>query len=325
MTIALSVAASLILFQGAQSAIDCPGPFSLDQLVTLHVEGVPASRVAALVDACGVSFSATSETEAVLRAVGATEAVLAAVREASTHADPAPPAASPGIPASQPHEATDLVGANIGMRLSQFDLRAKALRFGEVAGGRDHKIVVEVPIHGLEMRLDESADAYNLHLSLTATIRRSDGTILQRYVEEYPLTGPAQRADALRLGNVVFKRRLALPAGEFSLDVTAQDHIGGRSSAVSEEFAVTRAKTGPCVSSLVVVRRVDDLPEGTASDDPLDLFHRKRIVPNLGAPISRALNPKLWLFFMAYPPTGASQPPAMALEFRRRTGCGTIQ
>ena len=69
------------------------------------------------------------------------------------------------------------------------------------------------------------------------------------------------------------------------------------------------------MSSVALVRRVDDLPEGTESDDPLDLFNKKRIIPNLDAPISRATNPKLWLFFLAYPEDGAAAPPQMTLEF----------
>ncbi len=41
-----------------------------------------------------------------------------------------------------------------------------------------------------------------------------------------------------------------------------------------------------------------------------------RIVPNLDAPISLATNPKLWLFFIAYPSKGA-ETPRMTLEFMK--------
>jgi hypothetical protein len=68
------------------------------------------------------------------------------------------------------------------------------------------------------------------------------------------------------------------------------------------------------MSSLAFVRRIDQLPPETKSDDPLDIVPA-RIVPNLGAPISLATNPKLWLFFIAYPAKGAAEPPKMTLEF----------
>lgn len=42
-----------------------------------------------------------------------------------------------------------------------------------------------------------------------------------------------------------------------------------------------------------------------------------RIIPNLDAPISLAANPKLWLFFAAYPAKGAADTPKMTLEFQR--------
>ena len=69
------------------------------------------------------------------------------------------------------------------------------------------------------------------------------------------------------------------------------------------------------MSSLALIRRIDQLPPDTKSDDPLDIVPA-RIVPNLDAPISLATNSKLWLFFIAYPAKGA-EPPRMTLEFMK--------
>jgi hypothetical protein len=82
------------------------------------------------------------------------------------------------------------------------------------------------------------------------------------------------------------------------------------------EFEVPAAGAGPGISSLTLVRRIDQLPPETKSDDPLDIVPA-RIVPNLDAPVSLATNPKLWLFFVAYPAKGASGTPTMTLEFAR--------
>jgi hypothetical protein len=101
------------------------------------------------------------------------------------------------------------------------------------------------------------------------------------------------------------------------LEVAGQDRSAGSIAVSREPFIVPPSDGGPRMSSLALVRRVDDLPEGTDSDDPLDLFNKKRIVPNLDAPISKATNDKLWLFFLAYPEDGASAPPQMTLEFER--------
>lgn len=215
-----------------------------------------------------------------------------------------------------PYEVPLLGALSVEEPPDDLTLRAGALRFGEAStGGRDTKIVVEVPIADLEMTTDELTAKYSLHLSLLAAVKGQGGEIVQRYSEDYPFEGPLEKAEALKMGNIVFKRRLALPPGEYTLEVAGQDRTTGKIAVERDSFVVPRADAGPKMSSIALVRRVDDLPEGTNSDDPLDLFNKKRIVPNLDAPISRATNPKLWLFFMAYPEDGAATPPEMTMEF----------
>jgi VWFA-related protein len=217
-----------------------------------------------------------------------------------------------------PYEVPLLGALSVDAPPDDFDLRAGALRFGDSeSGGRDTKIVVEVPIADLEMTTDELTAKYKLHLSLLAAVKGPDGEIVQRYSEDYPFEGPIDKAEALKMGNIVFKRRLGLAPGEYTLEVAGQDRTTGKMAVRRDAFVVPSTLAGPRMSSVALVRRVDDLPEGTDSDDPLDLFNKKRIVPNLGAPISRAANPKLWLFFMAYPEDAAAAPPQMTLEFAR--------
>ena len=217
-----------------------------------------------------------------------------------------------------PYEVPLLGALSVDNPPEDFHLRAGALRFGDSElGGRDTKILVEVPIRDLEMTTDEVTLKYNLHLSLLAAIKGDDGEIVQRYSEDYPFEGPIEKDEALKMGNIVFKRRLGLPPGEYTLEVAGQDRTTGKVAVERGSFVVPKSDGGPRMSSVALVRRVDDLPEGTVSDDPLDLFNKKRIVPNLNAPISRAANPKLWLFFMAYPEAGAAGSPQMTLEFSK--------
>jgi VWFA-related protein len=202
-----------------------------------------------------------------------------------------------------------------------FDMRAAAMRFGEAPGGRDHKIVVEVPIAALKM-IDEppvppaTEGKYRLHFSLVAMVKDAAGEVVERYSEDYPFEGPADRAPALKAGNIVFKRRLALPPGKYTLEASGQDRETGKIATRKVAFEVPAAGGGPGISSLTLIRRIDQLPPETKSDDPLDILPA-RIVPNLDAPISLAVNPKLWLFFIAYPAKGATGTPVATLEFLR--------
>jgi hypothetical protein len=197
-----------------------------------------------------------------------------------------------------------------------FEVRAAALRFGDTPAGRDHKLIVEVPISSLQMTTDAATAKYKVHFSLIALVKGSNEDVVERYSEDYPFEGPAERADALKMGNIVFKRRLALPPGKYTLEVAGQDRGTGKVSCRRLPLEVPPTEAGPRISSLSIVRRIDQIPPETKTDDPLDI-PPARIVPNLTAPISLAVNPKLWLFFVAYPAKGAADAPRMTLEFSR--------
>ena len=218
-----------------------------------------------------------------------------------------------------PYEVPLLGALSIQDPPKDFEMRAAALRFGAASAGLDHKIVVEVPIAALKMitsapKPPDKIGRYRLHLSLVALVKSDAGDLVERFSEDYPFEGPADKAEALRGGNIVFKRRLALPPGKYRLEVAGQDRETGKMATRSAPFEVKAAGGGPAMSSLALIRRIDQLPPETKSDDPLDIVPA-RIVPNLDAPISLATNPKLWLFFITYPAKGAAEPPRMTLEF----------
>jgi VWFA-related protein len=220
-----------------------------------------------------------------------------------------------------PYEVPLLGALSVAAPPRDFEVRAAALRFAGSSAGLDHKIVVEVPIGALKMITEPpvppaKSGTYRLHLSLLALVKSSAGDVVERFSEDYPFEGPAEKADALRGGNIVFKRRLALPPGQYTLEVAGQDRQTGRMATRRVPFEAKAAATGPGMSSLALIRRIDQLPADTKSDDPLDIVPA-RIVPNLDAPISLATNPKLWLFFIAYPSKGAAEPPRMTLEFMK--------
>jgi hypothetical protein len=195
-------------------------------------------------------------------------------------------------------------------------MRVAVLRFGAAPGGLDHKLVVEVPIANLKMTTDAVTAKYRLHLSLVAVVKDEADQIVERYSEDYPFEGPIDRAEGLKLGNVLFKRRLALPPGRYTFEVAGQDRETGKTSVSRTPVVVPPPAESVRISSVSLIRRLDQVPQGQGSDDPLD-YQGMRIIPNLDAPISLAANPKLWLFFWAYPAPGATEAPKMTLEFQR--------
>jgi hypothetical protein len=165
------------------------------------------------------------------------------------------------------------------------------------------------------MVADAVKKTYRLHLSLLALVKDKDGNIVERFSEDYPFEGPLDKADALRLGNIVLKRRFTLAPGAYTLEIAGQDRERDLIGTVRSSFQVPAAREGPRMSSVALIRKIEPAPaRADKTEDPLDVGG-VRVVPNLDLPISLAANQKLSLFFIAYPRGGDL--PRMTLEFWR--------
>jgi len=198
-----------------------------------------------------------------------------------------------------------------------FEIRAGALHFADGPEGREHRLIVETRIGSLKMIRDEAKKTYRVHFSLLALVKDKDGTVVERFSEDYPFEGPLEKAEALKLGNIVLRRRFTLPPGSYTLEVAGQDRAQGQTGTARAAFEVPSAREGPRMSSVTLIRRIEPVParvDGTPGDDPLDVGG-VRVIPNLDLPISVAANQKLSLFFIVYPKGG--EKPKMSVEFWR--------
>jgi hypothetical protein len=196
-----------------------------------------------------------------------------------------------------------------------FEIRAGALHFEDSPAGREHRLIVETRVGSLKVIKDQAKKTYRIHFSLLALVKDKDGSVVERFSEDYPFEGPIERADALKLGNIVLKRRFTLPPGSYTLEVAGQDREQDLIGTAHAAFQVPVPRGGPRMSSVALIRRIEPAPSrADKSDDPLDVGG-VRVIPNLDLPISLAANQKLSLFFIAYP-QGADKP-RMSLEFWR--------
>ncbi len=192
-----------------------------------------------------------------------------------------------------------------------FDYRAAAMQFGSSKEGRDHVLILEVPLEKMTFEEDRRRKVYRLRLALLALVRDGSGRIVERFSENYPFEGPLDKLANIRLGNLILKRPFTLPPGEYTVDFVAQDRDSGRTSVRKSRVLVP--PPGNCaVSTVSLVRRLEEAGPELPSDDPFRL-DRMRVIPNLDLPVSKAQNETLSVYFIVYAPPGAA--PTMALEF----------
>jgi VWFA-related protein len=230
-----------------------------------------------------------------------------------------------GYFALPPHESAALLAYEVPLLTAldradpprDFEIRAGALHFADGPEGREHRLIVETRIGSLKMIRDEARKTYRVHFSLLALVKDKDGTVVERFSEDYPFEGPLEKAEALKLGNIVLRRRFTLPPGSYTLEVAGQDRQQGQTGTARVAFEVPAAREGPRMSSVTLIRRIEPAParaDRTLGDDPLDVGG-VRVIPNLDLPISAAANQKLSLFFIVYPKGG--EKPKMSVEFWR--------
>jgi hypothetical protein len=213
-----------------------------------------------------------------------------------------------------PYELPLLAAAAASPAPHAFDYKVAAFRFQQTPRGRQHTLVVEVPTERLTIDEQRKTRRYTLRFSVLALVKDTSGRIVERMSNDYPLEGPIDRLPALRRGQVIFKRQVWLAPGRYTVVTVARDHGSGRDS-VQELTIDAPERAGVRVSSLAVIRRVDQAgPEPDAVEDPFRTGPM-RIVPSLDTPISRSATNQISAYIVVYADPAAADKPALTFEF----------
>jgi VWFA-related protein len=216
-----------------------------------------------------------------------------------------------------------------------FDIRSAAFHFGKSPKGTEHMLVVEVPQSHLTFDLfqvdkgkDKGKQMFRLHFAVLAQVKDPDGHIVERFSQEYMFEGPAENVEALKAGNVVFKRSCNLLPGRYTVEAVAKDRPSEKTSVGRFPLDVAAATPGVGVSSLSVVRKVEPVTSAAVVDDPMRIEipadpaagpdakpAAARIVPSVGDSISAATTKSVTFFFYVYLAPGESARPSLTLDF----------
>jgi VWFA-related protein len=210
-----------------------------------------------------------------------------------------------------PFEMPLLTALTVDPAPHAFDYQSAALQFAATPEGREHVLIFEVPLEKMTFQEDRRRKTYRLRFSLLALVRDAEGRIVERFSDDYPFEGPLANLAGVRRGNLIFKRPFTLAPGRYTVDFVAQDRDSNRTS-VQRSALLVQPSDGLAVSTVTVVRRLDEAGPDVPLDDPFRV-DRTRVVPNLDLPIAKALNQSLSVYFVVYTSPGAA--PKMALEF----------
>lgn len=195
-----------------------------------------------------------------------------------------------------------------------FPSQAAALHFASFQDGVDYQLVIEAPASNFSTSRSSNAGDWQAHFSLMALIRRGDGSVVERFSQDFPMEIPPNRIEAFRKSNIIFRRALRLPAGLYSLESTAFDQLSKKASVHRSVLVVAPPSQGITLSSLAVIERLEPLDGSEDANEPLRIGNN-RVIPNLLASLRPGPGGSLPLYFEVYSSPAEPASPQAELQF----------
>ena len=189
-----------------------------------------------------------------------------------------------------------------------FPVRAGALLFPE----RDRLglVPVVVDLKTAPLTFQPAADGKTYSSDFTVLVRFLDqqNLVARKVSQHYEVKGPLDALERAKQGEVLFYREPELPPGVYTMETVVFDAPSGKSSVRLSTVEVPKDDVGSLrMSSLVLVKRGEKLPEkDRRADNPL-LVNDVVLYPNLGEPVSKGAK-EVGFYFAAYPVKGGPAP-----------------
>ena len=198
---------------------------------------------------------------------------------------------------------------------NEFGLKTRFLRFGNDPEGIHHTMAMEVPLRNFTFETNEEAKQYRTHFSLLTLVKDTDGNIVHKSSQDYPLQGPLDKLDGMLNGNILLLRNSHLPPGTYTVESAARDNTSAITSALRTQLTVPAWPKGPALSSVLLIDRVDPVTdEAKEQDNPLK-YQSMKIAPNLGKPITPDPNSQIGFYCVLYPSKEIQADPVLAMLF----------
>jgi hypothetical protein len=203
---------------------------------------------------------------------------------------------------SQPQLPTDL------------KFRTAVLQLGNLTTGNENTLVVEVPTSELEVRRDPNANLASWHVSIVSEVKDKSGAVLEHFSQDDPGHNALDAKEEAR-SCATMQRHFTLPPGPYTVETAVLDRTSGKLGAARVQFEVANAATGPFLSDVALVRRVDSSDDELDALEPLRYQHGK-VVPSLSGQVLPGAK-QTSFFFLVRPDAGLSDPAMLEMQVFR--------
>jgi hypothetical protein len=196
-----------------------------------------------------------------------------------------------------------------------FPIRAAALRFPETERTGLTPVLVSVPAAAMTFRPSADGASYRAEFTVVVRFRTATNGVADKLSQNYVLTGPIERLDGVKQGNVLFYREPELAPGVYTMEAVVHDAIADKASVRFSTVEQPAAEADALrVSDLVLVSRAERVAK--AEDRPAGnpfVVGEMLLYPNIGEPLRKSDTPELGFFFTVYPAKGSTATAALEL------------
>jgi VWFA-related protein len=176
-------------------------------------------------------------------------------------------------------------------------------------------IVAEAPMKAFKFSPSSDSKSYNTNFSIVALVRDQSDQIVQKLSQNYTLSGPIEKLEAARKGDVLFYRETQLAPGKYNVQLIAYD---AASRTVSTSISVVEVPSSddsaPRLSSVAILKRAERLSQEEQQRDQPFQIGELLVYPNLGEPIVKSAANQLAFFFTAWPAKGSTAPLKLTIQ-----------
>jgi VWFA-related protein len=183
-----------------------------------------------------------------------------------------------------------------------FPVRAAAMRFPEEERLGLTPVLVSVPGSVLTFRDSEDGASYKADFTVVVRFRNAANEIVDKMSQNYVLTGPKERLDSVKQGNVLFYREPELEPGVYTMEAVVHDAFADKASVRFVTVEQARVEDDALrASTLVLVGSAERLAEADRPVENPFLVGDTLLYPNLGEPLRKSTTQELGFFFTLYP------------------------
>lgn len=202
-----------------------------------------------------------------------------------------------------------------------FDFQAAALRFRPGARTVQYVLMFEMPYRNLKAREEVKSKTHAIHASFLALIKNAQGQVVEKISRDIPAAVPDDKFAAFSNGRLIYTQGVELNPGRYTLETVVVDREGQHASAKRSALVVT-APSGPELSNIELVRRLDRLETAPDPADPFQ-FQGGKITPSLAGPV--AGGGPVGFYFVVYPSRDSGEKSDIMLQFFRNGVPGAKQ